>query len=137
MYNNIVLVGNLGKDPKLSASSKGLEITKFSMATTNYYNNDKETQWHSVVCFGKTAVFVDTYCEKGSLVLVNGTLKYSTYEKDIGLRHKETVKQVTVIANNVSLIKKNPKDGNNEVNEKTDQDLSYNVEEGVSDDIPF
>jgi single stranded DNA-binding protein len=55
MLNQIILIGRLGKTPELTYAQSGKEITKFSVATDDGYGENKQTTWHNVVCFGKTA----------------------------------------------------------------------------------
>lgn len=71
--NRIILVGNVGRNPEQSKSG---EVVKFSLATTDR----KETQWHRIVCFGKTAQFAQSYITKGACVGVEGRLVYRESE---------------------------------------------------------
>ena len=79
MFQQITLVGSLGKDPELKYSPQGTPITSFSMATNRKYQTadgqtHSETVWWRVSCFGKTAEAVNQYLTKGSPCLVVGTL---------------------------------------------------------------
>ncbi len=79
MYQRIVLVGNLGRDPEMRYTPQGTPVTTFSMATSRKYTTadgqlKEETQWFRISVFGKQAETVNQYLTKGSKVLVEGSL---------------------------------------------------------------
>jgi len=76
--NQIHLVGNVGRDPETFGT--GTKVVKFSLATGRYKGD--ETDWHRVVCFGKTADFVEQYVRQGTKLYVSGRVQYSTVEKN-------------------------------------------------------
>lgn len=81
--NKIQLLGYVGRDPEMNATTQGLEVAGISIATSNVKKNgDKVTQWHNCVAFGKTAELVAQYAKKGSRIYVEGEMQYSEYEKD-------------------------------------------------------
>lgn len=79
MYQNITLIGNLGKDPEMRYTPTGQAVTNLSLATNRQYNDAsgqrvKETTWFRVSVWGKTAENCNQYLQKGSKVLVEGRL---------------------------------------------------------------
>ena len=78
--NVIILTGNIGKDPEIIEAS--VKIAKFSVATQDYFNKEKQTTWHTCKAFGKTAELIEQYCEKGSKVGITGRMSYPTWTKD-------------------------------------------------------
>lgn len=87
--NQVQLIGNLGKKPELKDLGNGKQLATFSLATSDYYLDNKgerrqETQWHNVVAWGKTAQIVDKYLDKGSEIAVNGKIVYRQYEDKEG-----------------------------------------------------
>ena len=79
MYQHMVIIGYLGRDPEMRYTPSGTPVTNFSMATSRTYKgNDgqqvKETCWFRVSVFGKMAETVTQYLHKGSMVLVEGRL---------------------------------------------------------------
>lgn len=86
MLNLITIIGRLGRDPELSYSKNGKEITKFSVATDDGFGENRETTWHNVVCFGKTAEAVAKFTRKGSLVAVVGRQQHRQYDDKDGNR---------------------------------------------------
>jgi len=58
--NSVRLIGNLGAAPELKDLDKGTKMARVNIATTDYYTDkkgekQKETQWHTLVAWGKTA----------------------------------------------------------------------------------
>jgi single-strand DNA-binding protein len=87
LRNRVQLIGNLGMNPEVKKFDNGSALTKFSLATTQTYNNAKgekvkETQWHNLVIWGKMAETAGKYLKKGSEIAVEGRIEYRTYEKD-------------------------------------------------------
>lgn len=82
--NKIVLVGRLGRDPETKSTISGAHISTFSLATDDGYGDKKQTNWHTVVTFGKTADSVGQYLSKGSLVGVEGHVQYRSWDKKDG-----------------------------------------------------
>ena len=79
MYQNLIIVGNLGRDPEMRYTPSGQAVTNFNVATNRKYtasdgNQVKETTWFRVSTWGKTAEVCNQYLKKGSRVLVEGRL---------------------------------------------------------------
>ena len=73
--NKVILLGNSGKDPE-TREINGKKLSKFSLATSEKYNDKEYTSWHNIEAWGKTAEIVELYVKKGSQVLVIGKIKY-------------------------------------------------------------
>lgn len=91
MVNKVILVGRLGKDPELRTTSGGKQTCRFSLATDSGFGDNKRTDWHSIVAWEKTAEACGRYLRKGSLVYVEGRLRYDKYEKDGQTRYTTDV----------------------------------------------
>jgi len=79
MYQTIIIVGNVGRDPEMRYTPSGQAVTSFSVATNRQYTNNngetvKETIWFRVSAWGKTGETCNQYLKKGSKVLVEGRL---------------------------------------------------------------
>lgn len=83
--NRIQIIGRIGKDPELRFGASGTAVLKFSVAVTEKYKDKEDTEWFSVVCFGKTAENLK-FLAKGMMVYVEGRQKTDVYEKD-GVKH--------------------------------------------------
>jgi len=79
MYQNLIIVGNLGRDPEMRYTPSGQAVTNFNVATNRKYktsdgNKVEETTWFRISTWGKTAEVCNQYLKKGSKVLVEGRL---------------------------------------------------------------
>jgi len=79
MYQNLIIVGNLGRDPEMRYTPSGQAVTNFNVATNRKYttsdgNKVEETTWFRISAWGKTAEVCNQYLKKGSKVLVEGRL---------------------------------------------------------------
>lgn len=79
MYQRIVLVGNLGRDPEMRYTPNGSAVTSFPVATSRRYTDaggqvHDETAWFRVSVWGKQAEICNQYLAKGRKVLVEGEL---------------------------------------------------------------
>lgn len=79
MYQKLVLVGRLGRDPEMRFTPTGQAVTSFSVATDRQYSDQsgkpvKETVWFRITAWGKLAETCNNYLQKGKLVLIEGRL---------------------------------------------------------------
>jgi single-strand DNA-binding protein len=89
LRNRVQLMGNLGMDPEVKKFDGGRTMTKFSLATSQSYNNAqgekvKDTQWHNLVIWGKMAETAAKYLRKGSEIAAEGKIVYRSYESKEG-----------------------------------------------------
>jgi single-strand DNA-binding protein len=87
--NRVILVGNLGKDPETRFTQGGTAQCKFSLATSETYNNNagerqERTEWHNIVVWGKQAETVGKYLAKGRQVYVEGRIQTRSYDDKEG-----------------------------------------------------
>ena len=87
--NKVILIGNLGGDPKISnAQNNGMVITKFSIATNERWKDKisgemhEHTEWHNITAFGRLAEICNDYLFKGRQVCIEGKIQKSSWEKD-------------------------------------------------------
>ena len=80
MYQKIVVVGNLGRDPEMRYMPDGTAVTSLSVATSRRWTDRnsgeprEETIWFRVSVWGRQAESVNQYLSKGRSVLVEGVL---------------------------------------------------------------
>ncbi len=77
--NKVLLIGRLGHDPEMRYTPSGKPLTKFRMAsdrswTTSDGEKKSETEWFSVVAWGKLAEICNQYLKKGQQVYIEGRL---------------------------------------------------------------
>lgn len=87
LKNHVQLIGNVGQEPTITNLESGKKVARFSLATNEYYkdkegNKQTDTNWHTIVAWGKTADIVEKYVVKGKEVGVSGKLKPRSYTTD-------------------------------------------------------
>lgn len=95
LKNHVQLIGNVGQEPTITNLESGKKVARFSIATNEYYKDAKgkkqtETNWHTVVAWGKTAEIIEKYVDKGKEVGVTGKLKSRSYEDKEGIKRYVT-----------------------------------------------
>ena len=96
MVNKVILIGNLTADPEVKVTPKGTYVAKLRLATNTYSGKDEpgnrkaETEYHSLVAFGKLAEFAGQYLHKGRAVYAEGRLRTSSWEDTAGQKRKRT-----------------------------------------------
>ena len=89
MYQHIVVVGNVGKDPEMRSTQSGDSVTHFTLATNKRWTNrdgqpQEKTTWFNVSVFGRQAEIVHQYVTKGRMVLVEGEMDSHVYTAQDG-----------------------------------------------------
>ena len=89
LKNHVQLIGNVGQEPIITNLDSGKKVARFSLATNEYYKDAKgekqtDTNWHTVVAWGKTAEIIEKFVGKGKEIGVTGKLKTRTYTTDDG-----------------------------------------------------
>lgn len=80
--NNVTLTGRFTKEHDLKASGEGMYFLKNSIAVSEGYGDKQKTYYFNVVAFGKTAETIAQYTNKGSKILMSGSLQNNNYEKN-------------------------------------------------------
>lgn len=85
MYQKVVIVGRLGRDPEMRYMPDGSAVTSFSVATDRRWTDRNtgqpvdETTWFRVSVWGRQAETANQYLTKGQMVLVEGRLVPDQY----------------------------------------------------------
>lgn len=87
--NHVQLIGNVGIDPTITNLESGKKVARLSLATNETFKNSKgekqtDTNWHTVVAWGKVAEIIEKYVTTGKEIGVTGKLKTRTYTMDDG-----------------------------------------------------
>ena len=97
MTNRVTLVGRIGREPELRTTFNQKSVATFSMCTSRRWTDRdtgavrEENEWHRVVVFGGQANFAAKLA-KGTMVLVEGAIHYSKYEKDGETRYSTEIR---------------------------------------------
>lgn len=104
-FNQVILMGNLTRDPELKAIPSGQSVVQFGLALNRSYKDSASGEWKEatdfvdVTAWGPLAERVAQYCQKGKQVLVNGRLQSRSWEQDGQKRSK-----VEVVAQDVTFL---------------------------------
>jgi single-strand DNA-binding protein len=79
VYQKLILIGRLGRDPEMRYTPDGTPVTSFSVATDRVWTDtngqqQKRTVWFRVTAWRRQAETSNQYLTKGSLVYVEGEL---------------------------------------------------------------
>jgi len=101
--NRVMLLGNLGADPELRVTQSGTSVLNLRLAVSESYKDrdgqrQERTEWVSCTLWGKRAEALSKYLNKGSRILVEGSLRTSSYEdRDGNRRYKTEVNATNIV----------------------------------------
>jgi single-strand DNA-binding protein len=103
--NRVILLGNLGKDPEVRYTQGGTTVANLRIATNERRPDGSggwkdETEWHSVVLFGKQADLAKQYLVKGRTVLIEGSLRTRQWQDKEGQKRWST----EIVAQNMRFV---------------------------------
>ena len=101
--NKATLIGRLAADPELRQTGEGTNVTNFTIAVTRPYSgkeSEAQTDWIDIVAWRHTAEFVCKYFQKGSPIVVEGTIQTRMWEDKAGQKRKS----VEIVAENVEFV---------------------------------
>ncbi len=103
-FNQVILMGNLTRDPELRQTPNGQNVCSFSLALNRSYKGadgqwQEATDYVDVVAWGPLGERVAQYLNKGSQCLVSGRLQSRSWEQDGQKRSK-----VEVVAQDVTFL---------------------------------
>lgn len=130
--NNVVVAGNLTKDPIFRETSNNTPVANFHVAANRRYK-DSNNQWQEDVCYvgvvawNKLADSCKDRLKKGNAVLVDGELQSRTFKTDDG--KNRTI--VEIKAKRIQFLNKfgKPSDNNTNDNESNDSDDDNLIED--------
>src|SRR3990167_7777136 len=89
-YNRIVLMGNLTRNPERKQLASGQAVCRLALACNRQFKNRQTNDMVQEVCYvdvdvwGPQADTCNTYLTKGRPVLIEGRLKYDTWQDNDG-----------------------------------------------------
>lgn len=133
--NKVMVIGNVGQEPKIFTFQNGKKKASFSVAASKRYRDangeqKEQTTWVNCSAFGKLADVVEEYVGKGSQLFVEGELSVNNFTDQNGNKKSVTEVHVTTLQ---MLDKRNAGNGNN--NQYSESAASgFEEDEG---DVPF
>lgn len=103
-FNQVILMGNLTRDPQLSFTPNQTPVVEFGLGVNRKWTKTdgsagEEVLFIECLVFGKRAETIDKYFDKGSPIFVQGWLKRETWIKD-----DRTHTRIRVIVENFEFI---------------------------------
>lgn len=101
MYNKVILMGRLTRDPELKTTPNGISVATFSIAVDRRFaksGEERKTDFFNIVAWRQQAEFVSKFFYKGRSILVEGEIQNRSYVDKDGVTRYIT----EVIADNVS-----------------------------------
>jgi single-strand DNA-binding protein len=91
--NHVILLGNLTRDPEVRYTPSGTPVATLGLAVNNRLKQGDEWKddpcFIDVIVFGKQAESCGEYLSKGQPVLVEGRLRYRTWESQDGQKRSK------------------------------------------------
>lgn len=105
--NKVMLIGNVGQEPKVRYLDTGVCVASISLATSepgytlpNGTKVPERPEWHSILCWNKMAEYVENNVHKGDKLYVEGKIQTRSYNDKMGINRKV----VEIMATNLELL---------------------------------
>lgn len=125
--NKVMIQGNICKDVELLNTNNGGTYLRNTVAVSRNYvkeNEERQSDFISIIAYGKQAEFISKFFQKGSPILIEGEIRTGNYEKDDGTK----VYTTDVIVNKTYFVG-NKRDNNSDAKqEETKSDMSAELE---------
>ena len=147
--NKVILIGRLTRDPEYK-NINGNSLVNFSLANNRSYmvqgNKKEDTNYFECEAWGKLAAIIRQYATKGKQVVVEGRLKFETWDSPDGKK----MSKIRIFTENLQLLGGNAGGGSSSSSSSNSYSSSEgNYPEGASsfepieeagttdDDMPF
>lgn len=101
MYNRVILMGRLTRDPELRTTQGGVAMCRITVAVDRSFvrqGEERQADFLDVVCWRQTAEFVCKYFTKGRMIHVEGRIQNDNYTDQNGVKQYRN----TITADNVA-----------------------------------
>ena len=93
-YNRVILVGNITRELQLSYLPSQTPVVDFGMAINRKWTGKEgqqndETCFVDLTCFGKQAETLNKYAKKGDPLMVEGRLKFESWQAQDGSKRSK------------------------------------------------
>lgn len=89
-WNTVTLIGHIGQDGELKATSTGKAMIRFSLATSDSWidpttkERKTATEWHTLIAWERAAEAIEPLVKKGNRLMVKGKIHYNKFKKQDG-----------------------------------------------------
>ena len=139
--NIAIVVGFVGDNPRVNTTQSGRKVASFTIATTEKgYTTQQgvtypdKTEWHNIVCWGKTAEVVERFVRKGNSLYIQGKMRTRSYDKDGQTRYVTEIECETLQL----LDRRTDNNGNTQTQQQTayPQNTQTHIQND-NDNLPF
>lgn len=139
--NRATLIGRLGRDPESRTTQGGSKVVSFSLATSERWKDKnsgemkERTEWHNIVIWNDNiGRIVETYCKKGSQILIEGQIQSREFTDKEGNQRRTTE---IVLQGFNGLVKLLDTKGAGEAKAETQSQPAASLRDQLDDEIPF
>lgn len=90
-FNNVVLMGNITRDPELRTTPNGQSVCSISLAVNSKRGETERVDYFDCTAWAKSGEIIAKYMQKGGAILVEGRLVQRSWEQDGKKRSKVEV----------------------------------------------
>jgi len=132
MLNKVFIIGRLTREPDIRFLPSGMQITSFTIANNRRYkdrdgNWKEESYFFDIETFGALAERVGRQLEKGTQILIEGSLRQDKWENSAG----EKRSRIKIVADRISILSKVAK---KEESSSMEESIEEPIEDFSSDD---
>lgn len=146
--NKVILIGNVGQDPKVTYYDGGACVAQLSLATTekgytlqNGTQIPDRTEWHNLIFRNRLGEIVDKYVHRGDKLYVEGKIRTRSYDDQSGIKRYVTEIFVDNMEKLTSKTATAPQDSTQPVQPQPVQPQAatpaQNSNTNAADDLPF
>lgn len=141
--NKVILIGAVGKDPKINSTQNGDKVANFSIATSESWKDkagekQERVEWHNVVVWGGLAGIVEKYVKKGTKIYVQGKLQTRKWTDKEGIEKYTTEIVLQGYGAELELLSKSEAQIETTAQEYAQATSgTHDAVEGLDDEIPF
>lgn len=131
--NKAMIIGTLGKDPEIRQTPGGKRVANFSVATNESYrdkngDNQKSTEWHRLVAWGRLVDVIEKYLRKGSTAYFEGKITTRSWDDPQSGQKKYSTE---IVVYSMQLL------GGKPASQGNSQGNQGGPPQGPDDDLPF
>lgn len=119
--NRVIISGRLTRDAEVKNLSSGTSVVEFGLASNRKFKDKEDTTFIDCTMFGDRATNLAQYLTKGKKLIVEGRLRYESWEKDGQKRSR-----VGIVVDEVSFME--PPQKNESVAETVSSSVEYNTD---------
>ncbi len=138
-FNKVILAGNLTRDPQVSYLPSNTAVAEFGMAINRHWKSQdgekkEEVCFVDLRCYGRQAETLSKYMSKGRPLLVEGHLRFDTWETKEGQKRSK----LYVVVDNFQFIdSKRDGDRSNRSEEPAAAAVGHAEPQPGGEDVPF